>query len=905
MADTVGSIGINLNLNSNNFTKQLGGISTKANKVASTISNTFTNSFRRASNSANSAAGSMSNSLAKIGKMVVAAFSVRAIARFGKECVDLGSNLAEVQNVVDVTFGTMSGKVDQFAKNAAANFGLSKTMAKKYTGLYGSMAEAFGFTEKEAYKMSTALTGLAGDVASFYNIEQDLAYTKLKSVFSGETETLKDLGIVMTQNVLDAYAMANGYGKLTKDMTEAEKVSLRFAFVQSQLANAQGDFVRTSNSWANQIRLLKLNFDSLKASLGQAFIQALTPIVKFLNTLILRLQTAADAFSRFMSQLFGTPIQSSAGAITENVTDATSGVETLADTSNDAADAIGKSEKAAKKLKKSLAGFDKLNVLQSTDTSGGGGGQSSGGAPTGGGATTPAIGGISPKVPKQLEAINPIIDRIRKGFGRVFDVFQKAWSNKGAGVINSITTAFENVKRLLGSIGHSFMTVFTNGTGQKSLESILGIFENIFSIVGNLAKAIQTAWNKAGTGTRIVQSVWNIFNKVLSTIKRITGATADWLSELDLSPLMTSIAGMMESLEPLANLLLDSFATAYETVLLPLASWTIEEAAPTAVDMLSEAFTALEAILNPIISGIQSLLTYMQPVFDWIGETAVQILGQFKNAFTQVGNVFKEKGADIQNIFQGIGQVIQKVWGFIQPIFNTVRTYIFGLFTTIVNFISGKIKAVIGYFSGIVDFISGVFTGDWSKAWKGIKKIFQSVWDGFVNIVKLPVNIIIGVIEGLVNGVSSAINMLIDAINTIQIDIPDWVPFVGGKKFGFNIPHIGEFHIPRLAEGGLIKAPTLALVGDNKNAQNDPEVVSPLSKLQGMIGNMGGYDTETVSLLTRILRVLENIYDKVYALSIDVKDREIVVSVAGREIFRAVRDENDKYISRYGHSALV
>jgi hypothetical protein len=145
------------------------------------------------------------------------------------------------------------------------------------------------------------------------------------------------------------------------------------------------------------------------------------------------------------------------------------------------------------------------------------------------------------------------------------------------------------------------MTVFTNGTGQKTIETILEIFSNIFSVVGNLAGAIQKAWDKNKTGQRIVQSVWNIFNKLLDTVKRITGATADWLSELDLSPLMTSIAGMMESLEPLANLLLDTLATAYETVLLPLASWTIEEAAPAAVDMLSEAFTALEAILNPII----------------------------------------------------------------------------------------------------------------------------------------------------------------------------------------------------------------------------------------------------------------------------------------------------------------
>ncbi|MFR3753578.1 MAG: hypothetical protein ACLTW9_17140 [Enterocloster sp.] len=112
---------------------------------------------------------------------------------------------------------------------------LSETMAKKFTGTSGAMAKAFGFSEQAAYEMSTTLTGLAGDVASFYNISQDEAYTKLKSVFTGETESLKDLGVVMTQSALDAYALANGYSKTTAKMSEMEKVALRYKFVQDQL----------------------------------------------------------------------------------------------------------------------------------------------------------------------------------------------------------------------------------------------------------------------------------------------------------------------------------------------------------------------------------------------------------------------------------------------------------------------------------------------------------------------------------------------------------------------------------------------------------------------------------------------------------------------------------------------
>lgn len=130
----------------------------------------------------------------KLGSAIAVAFSVRAVTQFAKECLDLGSDLQEVQNVVDVTFTTMNEQVNEFARNAAQSAGLSETMAKRYVGTFGAMSKSFGFAESQAYAMSTALTQLSGDVASFYNITQDEAYTKLKSVFTGETETLKDLG---------------------------------------------------------------------------------------------------------------------------------------------------------------------------------------------------------------------------------------------------------------------------------------------------------------------------------------------------------------------------------------------------------------------------------------------------------------------------------------------------------------------------------------------------------------------------------------------------------------------------------------------------------------------------------------------------------------------------------------
>lgn len=289
--------------------------------------------------------------------MAASIFSIYKIFDLGQEATELSSDLAEVQNVVDVTFTTMSEKVNEWAENAAESYGLSETMAKKYVGLFGSMAEAFGFTENQAYDMSTTLTGLAGDVASFYNITQDEAYTKLKSVFSGETETLKSLGIVMTEAALNNYALSKGLSKTVSEMTEAEKVALRYDFILSQLSNAQGDFVRTQDSWANQVRILQLRWQSLLATIGRGLINTFTPVLKLLNVVLVKLQSMADWFETLITAIFGDS-SGSTGAITEDLVTADDAASDLADSISD----------VSTEVKNNLANFDELNVMSDTIT---------------------------------------------------------------------------------------------------------------------------------------------------------------------------------------------------------------------------------------------------------------------------------------------------------------------------------------------------------------------------------------------------------------------------------------------------------------------------------------------------------------------------------------------------------
>lgn len=179
----------------------------------------YTTTINEITNVTNKYEKSVGNLISTLAKLV----SVGAIVKFGKQCIEAASNLQEVANVVDVTFGQSAQLVNDWAKSNAASFGLSETAAKRYAGTFGTMVKQFNMTAKDAAYMGIELTKLTGDVASFYNITDQAAATKLKAIFTGETEGLKELGVVMTQTQLDAYAMANGWGKTTKEMTEQEK----------------------------------------------------------------------------------------------------------------------------------------------------------------------------------------------------------------------------------------------------------------------------------------------------------------------------------------------------------------------------------------------------------------------------------------------------------------------------------------------------------------------------------------------------------------------------------------------------------------------------------------------------------------------------------------------------------
>ena len=211
---------------------------------------------------------------------------VRNMADFAKSGIAVASDLQEVQNVVDVTFGEQGAAVvEDFAKKAAGSFGMSELSAKKFTGTMGAMLKSMNLDDAAVQDMSLALTGLAGDMASFYNLDAEEAFSKLRSGISGETEPLKQLGINMSVANLEAYALSQGINTAWKEMSAAEQATLRYQYIMQATADAQGDFARTSDSYANQQRILQLNMENLSASIGKKVLPIITQFSGLLNDL--------------------------------------------------------------------------------------------------------------------------------------------------------------------------------------------------------------------------------------------------------------------------------------------------------------------------------------------------------------------------------------------------------------------------------------------------------------------------------------------------------------------------------------------------------------------------------------------------------------------------------------------
>ena len=807
----------------------------------------------------------------KIGVLIGGAFAVGKLAQFGKECIELGSDLAEVQNVVDVTFTTMSDRVNEFAKNAMTSAGLSETMAKQYVGTFGAMSKSFGFSEAQAYDMSTALTQLTGDVASFYNISQDLAYIKLKSVFTGETETLKDLGVVMSQSALDQYALANGYGKTTSEMTEQEKVALRLAFVQKQLSAASGDFIRTSDSWANQVRVMQLQLQSLKATVGHGLINIFTPVLKVINILLGKLATLANAFKSFTELITGKKSSgqtsgSGAGlAGTDAIADtadqygqAADNAEKLADATNDNAKATKKANKATKSY---LSSLDEVHKATSTGSDSSSTPSSSSGGGGTGSSLPSAVGNVDyGSLAEGETALDKISDSAKKLadlLKKLWKPFQDAWKKEGKNTINAANIALSGIAKLAKSVDKSLVEVWTNGTGTTMLTTMLRIAQNVLITIGNIASGFADAWNKNSVGTQIIQNIADALVVVMQFVEKIAEDTATWAANLDFYPLLESISNLTSTFAPILEPIGNVLEWIYKNIVLPMLKWVIETGLPTVINLVSdlagffadhqsiiEAFGA--ALIGAFAAGkiavlAKSISGSITTVIDFTkGLIALMtgsggIMGGIKAIATAIGpgGIFVlAVGACI-----AIGVLLYKNWDKICEAATKLKDWVIektrALGETVTRTLSNLGNKISTIWSNMLsnahekwnamlatigDFVGKIKDGIVEKFTSAKDKVVE-IFGGIKDTIRNILNKVIGIVNGAIGTVNSAIGGIESALSFGPWEVP--TPF-GSKTIGFSATFPRVPTVPYLAKGAVIppRSEFLAVLGDQKQGNN-------------------------------------------------------------------------------------
>lgn len=784
------------------MTNALANLSQQGSKVGS-ASRSLVTGFSNTTKSIKSTRSGFRGLASTIGKFYATYWLVmRAVGKIGS-AVDLASQLTEVQNVVDTTFGDMASKVDDFTKTSIQDFGMSELTVKQISSRFQALGTSIGISSEQVangtavankalmsqnntlYKttdsmadMSLNLTRLAGDMASFYDVDQADVAKSLQSVFSGTIAPLRRYGLDLTQATLSEWAMKNGLDANIKSMTQAEKVLLRYNYVMANTQAAQGDFAKTANTWANSVRVLKQEFQAWGSIIGSVVINALKPFVQALSKVMLKVisftRTVADA----LGAIFGWTIEISGRGATAD------GMEDIADGVGDIGDNADSSNKKAQKLKKTLLSIDEIHALDDNSDSGSGGGSGSGGSGSGG-----AGGGVDSSLKKTdgliekykssikdlyslgkyigdalasaMESINwkkiyQKADNFGKGLADFLNglISPRLFYDLGATIAGSLNTALH----FLNSFGTTFD--WTN-FGLSIANGINGFFENFdFAL---LAKTIN-AWVQ-GIYTALITEAKNLSRKDI--LKGIT----DFLSNLDIKTVEIIVGTLL--IKKIISLKLGSMALAFigkslsKAIAQAIASkigFELVEGAGIGTAIMQAfktIFASLSTNLGLLIDGLFSglslgdaitaafgtgaadLLATIGSAFSTIAGTILSIVNfvkMLKDGFSWVNELLMVIGvalATIGAILAGVAALPAVIVGAIVAAVSTIVVLvkdnwntICELFSTVGDWFNGNvIEPVVSFFKDMWKTISGFFGSLWKDivtVWQGASKWFSS-----------------------------------------------------------------------------------------------------------------------------------------------------------------------------------
>ena len=822
--------------------------------------------IKRLTSTISGAVGNIRNKFNVLNSTLARGLSLTALVAVSKKCLELSSDLAEVQNVVDTTFGKSSNIINEFAESALKNFGLTELQAKKYVSTLGAIAKASGESDDATLQMSTNLTKLTADVASFFNYDYDTAFEKIRSGLTGETEPLKDLGVVMTVANLEQYRLAQGIKTAYSEMSSAEQMALRYNYIMQALTDTQGDFNKTQASWANQLRVLQGQAQQLGAILGNLLQKVLYPVISVVNVILGK----AVAMGNALAKAFGFDTK----AITESqngksetgstaLTDTTGSPDLASTTDKEAKsqDNLAKSTKKAtaekkkqnKEREKELSSVHKLNILNKKQKD----------------STKASTSLTKAKSPSTGKA----------GSGALgFDLLNYAdIEDKGA---EKTETAFENfIKKLkdlasrgdFEGIGASIAEQINSAVAKINFDEVESKLVDFVNKAARVLNGFVSALNAEQIGEKLgafFNVILHIVNEFYDTIdfKEIGTKIADALNGLFAT---VDFSGLGEFLTNKFNALfqlLSGFVTTFD--------WT--QAGNKISELINSSFDSIDfdSIETTVINGVNGIITALgELVFkvDW-GEKFKQIGESIGNIFSNIN--FDELGALLG---QGLVDVLDSAIGFLEGFLGEepfsgvtkgIKTF-FGTFfdglktkdipKRLLDLINGIVKNINDFLDnidwgkvnstikdivdGIFDFILGL---DWLGIIKGIGHILAS---GLTIIAQVAIDIVDNVFGRIVKAVGNWMSKvagkikdaIITVLNTVKqtianvlnkipgvnIDFGDGNGGGGGRSFASDftnrpVAYSSRMNIPHLAKGAVIPPNNkfLAMLGDQTSGTN-------------------------------------------------------------------------------------
>lgn len=644
-------------------------------------------------NGFNQGLNAIAGSLKKLGGAMGVAFGVTAMVKFGKEALNIASDLTEVQNVVETAFGAMTSQVDAWAKNSIQQFGMSELAAKRMASTYMAMNAGMGLNGQGAADMAMRTAERAADISSFYNKSIDESDTMLKSIWTGETESLKQIGVVMTQTNLDAYALANGFGKTTQQMTQSEQVMLRYQYVMNQTRLAAGDFVKTQDSWANQTRILSEQWKQFLGIIGQGLIQVLTPALKFLNQMMGVLIQWAQTFAAVTGAIFGKQQQQANASA--------AAVGNVADASNSAADGqnalASATKKAGKEAKGALASFDQLNVLERSTADAGaapGTGAATGSMPA---VSVPALEGEIGADIKLSPNVQRVVDTFRGFFDGLLSIDLTPLRESLSKVVEAASPIVSGVFDGLAWFLDNIALPLAKWSVECLFPAVLDVIAGALKVIGGVLEAVKPLF------------LW-LWDNILKPIATWTGgvivAVLGWLAEK-----LTAIGGWISSHQTLVQdfaIILGGVAGAILAV-------------KGAIIAVKTAFKVASAVSSVFTQGLNLQLLPMTAIVVAIGAIIGIIIVCIRH-------------------WDEIKAVAIEAWNKIKDTWNKAGDW----------FHKHVTEPVSNFFAGMWDGIKGAFT----KAFDFIKTAFKNYVNGWIDIVENFINFFIRGINVLVRGIN-------------------------------------------------------------------------------------------------------------------------------------------------------